>query len=190
MGGSTLTISNIALGGPQSADFQLTANNCGSSLAPAATCSVSVTFTPTATGTRTATLSFTDNAAGSTQVVSLSGAVGGDPVFSLTPNPLSFGNVPVGRVSQPQTLTLNNTGGNSMVISSIVLNGAQSDEFEIVTACGSSLAPGGTCVISVTFTPRSIGTANASIIVSDGSGNPEAAMQFTGLTGTGLAMVN
>jgi len=45
----------------------------GGSLAPGATCEVKVTFTPTQTGTRTGDLSFTDNAPGSPQQVSLTG---------------------------------------------------------------------------------------------------------------------
>ena len=48
-------------------------HNCGSTLAPAANCTITVTFTPTATGSRTGTLSITDNAAGSPHGVSLAG---------------------------------------------------------------------------------------------------------------------
>jgi ASPM-SPD-2-Hydin domain-containing protein/centrosomal CEP192-like protein/dockerin type I repeat protein len=46
---------------------------CVSPLAVNASCTISVTFTPSATGNRTATLSITDNIPGSPQLVSLSG---------------------------------------------------------------------------------------------------------------------
>jgi hypothetical protein len=46
---------------------------CGGSLAPLATCSINITFTPTATGGRVGSVSVTDNASGSPHVVSLSG---------------------------------------------------------------------------------------------------------------------
>src|SRR5262249_34977236 len=67
-GTAALAISGIATSG----DFAQT-NNCGTSLAAGANCTINVTFTPTATGARTGTLSVTDNAAGSPQTASLSG---------------------------------------------------------------------------------------------------------------------
>ena len=72
-GSATLTGLSVALGGTNSADYSISANTCGTSLAIAANCSVSVTFTPQATGTRSASLQVTDNAANSPQSVSLTG---------------------------------------------------------------------------------------------------------------------
>ena len=74
-GSASLTISSIALGGTNSGDFAQS-NNCPSSsstLAAGASCTISVTFSPTATGSRSASLIFTDNASGSPQSVALSG---------------------------------------------------------------------------------------------------------------------
>jgi|GEM_PF-885360 len=71
-GSATLTITSIAVSGANGSDFAQT-NNCGTSLAANASCSINVTFTPTAAGTRTASVSVTDNAAGSPQNVPLSG---------------------------------------------------------------------------------------------------------------------
>jgi hypothetical protein len=48
-------------------------NNCGTSLAPNAACTISVSFAPTATGTLTGTLSIASNAASSPNLVTLSG---------------------------------------------------------------------------------------------------------------------
>jgi hypothetical protein len=67
-GSGTMSISSISASG----DFGQT-NNCGSSLASGAGCSINVSFTPTVTGTRTGTLSISDNAAGSPHTASLSG---------------------------------------------------------------------------------------------------------------------
>jgi hypothetical protein len=71
-GGSSLTISSIGLSGTNAADFTQN-NNCPSSISPAGTCNIVVTFSPTATGSMAATLSITDNASGSPQTVPLSG---------------------------------------------------------------------------------------------------------------------
>jgi hypothetical protein len=67
-GTATLTITSIAA----SANFAQT-NNCGSTLAAGANCMINVTLAPTISGSATGTVSFTDNAAGSPQTVSLSG---------------------------------------------------------------------------------------------------------------------
>ncbi|MFZ3339336.1 MAG: choice-of-anchor D domain-containing protein [Terriglobales bacterium] len=77
-GSSTLTITNISTTG----DFGLVAVKAtkkvtpcanGTNLAPGASCRIKVSFTPTQTGARTGSLSFTDNAPGSPQSVSLTG---------------------------------------------------------------------------------------------------------------------
>lgn len=63
----------IAITGANASDFS-PVNNCQSPLAPAATCSVQITFTPSAAGTRTATMAVTSaNATNSPRIVSLSG---------------------------------------------------------------------------------------------------------------------
>jgi hypothetical protein len=64
----SLTISGIAVTG----DY-LQNNNCGTSLAPNANCTINVSFKPTATGTRTGTLTVTDNGPGSPRVATLMG---------------------------------------------------------------------------------------------------------------------
>ncbi|HXH51024.1 MAG TPA: choice-of-anchor D domain-containing protein, partial [Terriglobia bacterium] len=65
-GSSSLSITGISIGGTNPADFAQT-NNCGTSLAAGASCSINVTFTPSAIGTRSAILSVADSAASSPQ---------------------------------------------------------------------------------------------------------------------------
>lgn len=61
-GGSALRLSGLTIGSRDAADFKVSADNCtGSTLAPGATCTVSVTFKPSVSGTRAAVLIFTDN---------------------------------------------------------------------------------------------------------------------------------
>lgn len=78
-GGVALSIAGISTSG----DFG-ESNNCGLTVQPNGACQISVTFTPTALGTRSGTLSITDNAPGSPQMVPLSGA-GGVPDFGIGP---------------------------------------------------------------------------------------------------------
>lgn len=71
-GNATLKLSSIASGGTNSGDFT-ESNNCGTSLAANAKCTLTVIFTPAASGPLTASLTISDNAAGSPQSVSLTG---------------------------------------------------------------------------------------------------------------------
>jgi hypothetical protein len=63
-----LSIQGVSATGDFNASSQ-----CGTSLAANASCTVSVTFTPTAVGSRTGTLTIADNAAGNPHTVSISG---------------------------------------------------------------------------------------------------------------------
>ena len=67
-GAATLSFTGMTISG----DFSQT-NNCGSSVAINASCTINVVFTPTQTGSRIGTLTITDNAVNSPQQVSLSG---------------------------------------------------------------------------------------------------------------------
>jgi hypothetical protein len=81
VGTSQLTISGIAVSGGNSGDFAQT-NTCGATLAPNASCTINVTFTPTNTGARSSSVQVTDNASSSPQSVSLSGTGTG---FTVSP---------------------------------------------------------------------------------------------------------
>ncbi len=75
-GTAPLTIAGIGLGGTDAGDFAQT-GTCPvgpATLAAGASCAISVTFTPTAAGGRGATLTVTDNAAGSPHTVALAGS--------------------------------------------------------------------------------------------------------------------
>jgi len=81
-GGSPLTIYGIAA----SAEFSLTSNTCPATLAANAACVLSISFVPAGTGLRSGTLTVTDGASGSPQIVPLTG-VGVD--FALVPGGVS-----------------------------------------------------------------------------------------------------
>jgi hypothetical protein len=172
-GSAALTITSIAASG----DFSQT-NTCGTSVAVAGTCAISVTFTPTAAGSRTGSVSITDNASGSPQTVSLTGT-GTAPAVSFSPTSLSFGNQALNTASAAQSVTLTNTGSAALTITTIAANG----DFSQTNTCGASVAAAGTCAISVTFTPTVAGSRTGAVSVTDNaSGSP----QTFSLTGTGI----
>jgi len=179
VGATAITISSIAVTGAEAADFPETATTCGSSLAAAASCTVSLTFKPSTTGARSANLTVTDNAAGSPQQVPLSGT---GTTAELTPTSLSFGSVKVGTTSAAKTVTLKNVGTTAITITSIAIAGTEAGDFGQTHTCSSSLAAGASCTISVTFKPTTTGARSATLKVTDSAaGSP----QQVALSGTG-----
>jgi hypothetical protein len=182
-GSATLYISGRTIIGSNPADFSET-DNCGSSLVAGASCTATVTFTPAAAGPRSASLSFTDNAAGSPHNVSLSGT-GTVPGVGLSPSGLSFALQLVGTPSAAKLVTVTNTGTGTLTVSSVAITGANSSDFSQTNTCATSVAPGNTCTISVTFTPTNIGTRLATLNVSD---NAPGSPQSVSLTGVGTVV--
>ena len=174
-GTASFTIMATNIGGANSSDFAKSADSCaGILIAPTATCTVSVTFTPTNTGNRNAELIFTGIAPGTGQTVALSG-IGGDATATLSPVTLDFTAQPLGS-SATQPVTLTNWGNFPLTLTSISFAGNNSSEFSQTNTCGSNVAPQGTCTISVTFTPSTAGSASASLLVVDNAvGSPQAA---------------
>ena len=72
--GATVTFTSIGVAGLNPADFRISSNTCGATLAGGASCNVGITFKPTATGTRKATLKLLDDGGGSPQTATLKAA--------------------------------------------------------------------------------------------------------------------
>ncbi len=172
-GGSPLIITNIVAGG----DFAQT-NTCGASVASGANCTLSIIFTPTATGNRYGSVTITDNAANSPQAIVLAGTGQPAPVVSFSVTSLTFSAQPLGSTSAAQAVTMTNTGTAALTISSIVVTG----DFAQLDTCGSSLAAGANCAISVTFTPTAAGSRTGLITISD---NAAGSPQIVSLGGSG-----
>ena len=152
-------------------------NNCPHRLVKS--CQIKVTFTPTSGGPANGMLSVTDDAVGSPQTVTLSGT---GTVVQLAPISVNFGDQTVGTTSQPVPIQLNNLGTTTLSISQITITGTDAEDFNQTNNCGSSVPAGGSCTITVTFTPTTTGQRSAAVSVSDdGGGSP----QMVPLTGTG-----
>jgi hypothetical protein len=171
---TTLTIGSITMTGANPTDFSQT-NTCGTSLGAGATCTISVTFTPTASGTRTADVSVTDSGSTVPLTVALTGT-GVTPGATLSPTSVSFGTVLTGSTPPPQTVTLTNGGAGTLTITSITITGSNSSKFGQTNNCGSSLAASASCTITVTLSTATAGTFNATLSVADNAtGSPQTA---------------
>jgi len=106
----------------------------------------------------------------------------GTPVVSVSPKSLTFTSTAAGTISASKSVTLSNTGTGTLSIASITTSGdfAQSSS----STCGSSLAAGGHCTVSVTFNPTIAGSIGGALTFSD---NAAPSPQVVKLTGTAVA---
>jgi hypothetical protein len=183
-GSAAAAVSGISVTG----DFAQT-NTCGSSIAAGASCSVSVTFHPTASGPRTGSLTVTSNATNSPTNVALSGtgATSGTATLSTSPTSLTFASTAVGSASAAQSVTVSNTGTAAASVSSVAVSG----DYTQTNTCGSSIAAGGSCTVSVTFRPSASGTRTGSLTVTSSATSSPNNVALTGtgtVTSTNLAL--
>lgn len=95
---------------------------------------------------------------------------------------LNFGDIQVGVKSSPIVVTVTNNQTVALNITGISTGGGV---FTQTNTCGQSLAPnGGTCTISVYFTPSATGTATGTLIVTDGASNSPQTASLTGIGAT------
>jgi hypothetical protein len=172
IGSSSLTINSIGI----STHFVITSKTCGLSLAAGANCTVHVGFRPTSIGSKTGTLSIYNTGGATPRTVPLSGT---GTQIKLSASSLTFAARPVGTTSGTQSVTLSNVGSTTVSISSISISG----NFAVASkTCGSSLANGTSCSVTVKFHPTATGTRTGTLsIYNTGGGSPRTVK----LTGTG-----
>ena len=182
-GAVALPITSITLSSSGSQPFSQS-NNCGSSVAVGANCTINVVFDPASAGAATATLSIKAGNGAGTQTVGLSGT-GVVPTYTASPTSLSFGNELTNVASAPKAVTVTNTGVGALPITSITLSSSGSQPFSQTNTCGSSVAVGANCTINVVFDPASAGAATATLSINAGNG---AGTQTVALSGTGIVL--
>jgi len=102
-------------------------------------------------------------------------------VVSFSPTtPITFATQLIGTTSAPGTATLTNNGTTPLSISSVTFSGNQ---FKAKTTCKGSVAPGGNCTITATFTPRLQGTITGTVSISDSASSKPQVVELLG-TGT------
>ncbi len=178
----TLNISGITLTGSNSSSFSQV-NTCGAALTAGSSCVITVTFTPIITGSNTAIVSIADDAPGSPQTATLFG-LGTGATATMSPTTLTFTTQAVATTSAAQTVTVTNSGKETLNISSIFFTGTNNGDFaQSATTCGPTVLPGANCTISVTFMPTSGGSRTAALSINDSAGDSP---QSINLFGTGI----
>ena len=178
-GGMPTSVATLMKSGANLGEFTIDTTDCGPALNPGARCHVTASVTPTTAGMKTASFTLTATQGGS---------VGG----TLTANALTPGAV---KIQQPSgncgssivgtlsattaSFTVNNSGSSATTALSVSTSDAQ---FAATGCNGMVLSAGGSCTITVKFTPSMSGTQNASLTVSATTGGTDTAS----LVGVGL----
>lgn len=179
----TLNVTSLNVGGDYS--VQPGDNGCaGSPLGFNGTCSITVTFSPSNPGASNNTLTVNTDAVTPPKTVSLTGT-GGQGSASFTPaGGLDFAEVPVGQTSAPKTVTVNNDGNATLVVSSVALSTNPAGQFAITGgSCvgGDTVAPGDGCTVTITFTPNAgVAVHGALTVNDDGASHGTYALDGTG----------
>jgi minor extracellular serine protease Vpr len=101
---------------------------------------------------------------------------------AVSPTSLTFPPTPVHTTSATQSITFSNTGTatDALGITSVATNG----DFKITnTMCGSSLAAGANCTVTIDFKPTKTGTRNGTLTIKDFNTHSPHTVALTG-TGT------
>ena len=186
-GAASMTVSAISVAGLDDSDFEVRGGTCGSGaiVTGKASCTIDVTFDPTQVGARSAALQVTTSAGSLRSALRGAGTTAASP--GLTPPSVNFGSRDVAAgPSAAQTVTLTNSGGSAMSITSVSVTGADPGDFARsggTCANGATVAASASCTINVTFDPTQVGARSASLSALTSAGTVTA-----GLTGTGTGV--
>jgi len=143
-------------------------------LASAATATVTIVVTvnsgSTVSDTAEVSATTTDPNSSNNTSSTTANVIGGGPVVGLSPESLTFQHN-LNLHCPAKSVTLSNTGGQALAISSVVASGT----FAVSgNTCGSSLAAGGTCEIDISFTAEApVAKYNGNLTIADNApGSP------------------
>jgi hypothetical protein len=108
------------------------------------------------------------------------------PTISISPSAVTFPSQDVGTTSPAQTVTVTNTGTSTVFFNGETQGGANAIDFlDLNSQCvGVTIAPGGSCALTVQFKPSATGTRTGTIALTD---NAAGSPQIINLTGTGTS---
>ena len=187
-GSAVLLVTGIAVSGSDAAGFVISQTTAV--VSPGASQTVSVTFVPTSTGSKSANVAVSSNATQNPVVIALSGTAKPlviptppVPVINVSTLALSMDSVVVGSTNQ-KVFVVSNADGGTLVISGVSVTGADAANFS-VSPISATITAGGNRVVTVSFTPASVGTKSAAVTIThNAAGSPTS----VGLAGVGKAV--
>jgi hypothetical protein len=165
-------------------------DNCGSSVAPGAICTISVIYQPTVAGfNQSAEIQILSDAPNSPQIISVTGNSGIIESASFTPPVLNFPGQAPGTTSASQMSFLNGsaTNANSFFVqptAAPVVGGANPSDFQInLSNCTAGVSG---CFVTVSFKPTGASPVNriATITVATQAANSPEVLTLNGTVST------
>ncbi len=190
---SALSITTAVFGGPFVLDTggvttcPVAGGVVSGTLAANSSCVIGVHFQPTAVGpVAGGQITVIDNASNSPQIAALTGT--GLVLVPVSPGTLAFGNVQTGTTSAAKNVTVTNNQAVNLNFSSISAP-APYAVFAGTTTCvvGTPVLPWTNCVISLTYSPTTMGANPASVLTISDDANTSP--QTVNLTGAGVGQV-
>jgi streptogramin lyase len=172
--------------GPNAGDFTIAAGNTCTALAtlgPKASCTMTIQFKPAGTGTRSATVAVpvNDNAAPHTVILT---GVGQAVAPTFGPPNAAFGPAFIHQVTRPVNFSLTNVTGAPVTVNSVTLGPPNPKDFIIGsdTCTGATVPDSGSCTVSVSFDPTTIGPRSSNLtVVANGVTLPPSSLSGTGV---------
>jgi hypothetical protein len=185
-GTTSVTIENTSISGADAAAFTDDFQDSPLMLAPGDSLEIEVTYQASGTA-GTVTADVVVGVQGSADVVV---PVTGEAIDSTatsdlaaTNSSLEFGEVAVGEASS-RTLTLTNTGTeSSILITDAIVQGASANAFDHDADLPTTLQPGESVAVDVSFSPSAVGSADATLRISHNGDNTPLSVP---LAGTGV----
>jgi hypothetical protein len=174
-GTTSVTISSATVSGK---GFQLHGITPPLELAGGKTTDITLSYAPTVTGYVAGTVSVVSNAENKTLTMTASGTgVTATRTITATPAIVSFGSLVLDS-SKSLPVELKNTGNSNVTLSGVTISGAGITISAGVR--GSTIAPGQTKTVDVTFAPRTAGSVSGSVKVASNATNSPVTIALTG----------
>lgn len=173
---------NLVIHGMYSSNVFYTSNELIAMIPPGTSRKLYVSFEPLVPGFQSGYIYFYHNASNEKDSIYVTGTgVGNDlsPKFTVNVTNLDFGTVFIGH-SKQKSVIVTNTGETDLNIWDII----SSDYHYIITPIISTIAPGASLEIFITFAPTVVGQVNAAILFTHNAGTNQI-----DVTGRGLSSV-
>jgi hypothetical protein len=99
-------------------------------------------------------------------------------LISISPTAVGFGSVATGATSAAQSVTVTNSGSSAAPVTAVSTTG----DFSQTNTCGTSIAAGSSCVVSVKFAPSAAGSRSGNLTIT-----ASGITNTVPLSGTGVA---
>jgi len=175
-GTGSATISSVSVRG---GGFSTSGLTLPVTLAAGGTKNLTLTFAPTAIGAGSGTITLKSSSGAQVLTLNVSGTgLTGTRTISAWPASLNFGNAAIGS-AEKLAVTLKNNGNSNLTISGVSVTGLGANSINCAMS-GSTIAPGQTVTLNLTFAPKSAQLMNGSVTIRSNATNSPTVIMLNG----------